>query len=189
MSLNFEIFGQGRSSNSKQSGHLMTADWENHCLSRRQCPSFPEGDCLRVTRMQDGFPCELAKHVDCVLRGNQAGFQEPSLVSSLFVHFSCFWEIFVFCSILVPDQGLGCCLIFCVVKCQQVERGCVPIQGIDLKAATCQWARKQLFQTPGMSHLQRAAGMAFCSPTCSLCASLRAADCSLGLVTVTDYRK
>lgn len=98
-------------------------------------------------------------------------------------------QAFVFCSILVPDQGLGCCLIFCVVKCQQVERGCVPIQGIDLKAATCQWARKQLFQTPGMSHLQRAAGLAFCSPTCSLCASLRAADCSLGLVTVTDYRK
>lgn len=82
MSLNFEIFRQTRSSNSKQSGHLMSADWENHCLSKKHCASFPEGDCLRVARMQVGFPCELAKHVDCVLTGNQADFQESSLVSS-----------------------------------------------------------------------------------------------------------
>lgn len=94
MSLNFEIFGQRRSSSSKQSGHLMSADWESHCLFKTHCSSFPEGDCLRVTRIQAGFPCEFAKHMDCVLTGNQADFQESSLVS-FSAHLSCFWEKFV----------------------------------------------------------------------------------------------
>ena len=95
----------------------------------------------------------------------------------------------VFCSILVPDRGLGCCLSFCIVKCQQEEGGCVPIQGTGPKATTHQRARKQLFQSSGMSHHQSTAGFAFCSPACCQCASLRAAGCSLGVVAVTDYRK
>lgn len=94
MSLNFEIFGQRRSSSSKQSGHLVSADWKNRCLFKTHCSSFPEEDCLRVARMQVGFPCELANHMDCVLTRNQADFQESSLVS-FSVHLSSFWEKFV----------------------------------------------------------------------------------------------
>lgn len=107
MSLNFAIFGQRRSSSSKQSGHLMSADWENHCLSKEHCPSFPEGDCLRVTRMQVGLPCELAKHVDCVLTGNQAGFQESSMVSSLLCTSAVSGKYLCFSAFMCYTDNLG----------------------------------------------------------------------------------
>lgn len=36
--------------------------------------------------MQIGFPCEAAEQVDCLLRGNQAAFQESFLVAFLLAH-------------------------------------------------------------------------------------------------------
>lgn len=95
----------------------------------------------------------------------------------------------VFCSILVSDRGLDCCLIFCVVKCQQMEWGCVPIQDTDPKVATCQWARKQLFSGPWHEPSPESSKFGFLfphlQPVCILvCCWLKFGSCDC-----QDYRK